>query len=35
MKIRPDEDDIAGMWNVFKFLIGITVGLMVIVMLFT
>ena len=23
MKLRPDEDDIQGMWNVFKYLIGI------------
>ena len=21
MKLRPDEDDIQGMWNVFKYLI--------------
>ena len=33
MKLRPDEDDIAGMWNVFKYLIGITVGIMVIIKL--
>ena len=25
MKLRPDEDDIQGMWNVFKYLIGIVI----------
>ena len=25
MKLRPDEDDIQGMWNIFKYLIGIII----------